>query len=222
MNNKHYITIIILNSLFLLFAIGFICLFIVNFLLDPAKNEVLKTIIFNISLAVFILYAVMSSLMTTILLKQYNLFMLWITSQNEKLTNTLNKVPRKNNPFISFSKSIKEMSKLSQMYVFPWSILCFLGPQWQQVPLYLQYRNFKTISNLENDLLLEVRKVKRVQNQELKSIIFSTDDVWFWAVVFNISFSMLAPIWIFFYLRKVRHFIRDIKMNLDVIENEIA
>ena len=222
MNDNHYIANIVLNSLFSLFAMAFICLFITNFILNPTKNEVLKAIIFNLSFIVFFLYVVMSSLITTILLKQYNLFVLWITAQNEKLINILNKSSRENNLFNSFSESIKERSNLSQMFVFPWSILCFYGPQWLQVPMYLQYRNLKKISNLEIDLLIEVKKVKGIQNQEFKTIVFSTKDIWFWAIVFNISLGMLAPIWIFFYLRKVRHFMKDVRMNLSVIENGIA
>jgi len=217
MSKKQVTAIVVMNCIFLISSLVLIlafCSLYVYVLYHPgSEDETFVTLAKTIIISYFP-FILMNAITVSFLVKHYNSFGLWIESRhNSNTKNSSQKVNSLNNIVENQNVGLYSM----QMFVLPWGILCFLSPMFLQVPMYIMMQNWRKISILENAFLQKAGNILGMENRSLKPIVFSTKDLWFWALVFNLSGSFLSPIWIFFYLRKVRHFVEDIRISLNLI-----
>jgi len=203
----------------------FICIEII-FIFSFAFHNAISYLIYHVPINAFAaklssysvaMYLLFSLLVIIVLIKEYNCFNLWLKRQHKSFFDKFSDISKSNELNDNFIENYRNTSDSMQMLVFPWGIVCIFNPLFLQIPLYILLQNWRKISFSENNFLQKTVNVIGSGNVKLKPIIFSTKDIWFWIIVFNISLGMLAPIWIFFYLRKVRHFVEDIRISLNLI-----
>ncbi|MCK4397066.1 MAG: hypothetical protein KAW56_11545 [Candidatus Marinimicrobia bacterium] len=225
MNKKLHIIAVISNIIYLIFMIYFIVILVISFRIALVnvinQSEFMHPNLFrNITNYSIIIIVLLNSLVACTLLIQYNTFIKWLASQNKLLIEKIDNLIEMKNIDEDFLRHTMNKIKTNKISIYPWSIICILGPQLITIPMYLLHQNWRKVGTLENECLRRIKSSVKVENK-IGLEKFPIKRFWLWAIFCNWILGYQTPIWIFIYLKKVRHFVSDVEDNLKELNNQI-